>query len=97
VGEPDRVTAPGDLEQETVERLTLIAGLARLAERDQELLALRFGADLSARRIGELLDMRANAVDVAIHRALARLRDELNQRGHPGDDVARSNPIEGSV
>jgi RNA polymerase sigma-70 factor, ECF subfamily len=87
----------GDLEHETVERLTLTAGLAKLAERDQELLALKFGADLSARRIGELLDMRPNAVDVAVHRALARLRAELDQRERPGDRVPHLDPIKRTV
>ena len=95
--EPDSATASGDFEQEAVERLTLVAGVARLAERDQELLALRFGADLSARRIGELLDMRSNAVDVAIHRALARLRDELDHPERAGDHGARLDPIKKTV
>jgi RNA polymerase sigma-70 factor (ECF subfamily) len=95
--EPDRADASGEFEGETVERLTLNEGLARLAEHDQELLALRFGADLSARRIGDLLDMRPNAVDVAIHRALARLREQLDARSGAGDDVARFDPVEKTV
>ena len=38
---------------------------------------LRYGADLSAREIGRLLEMRANAVDVALHRTRERLRGDL--------------------
>ena len=40
-------------------------------ERDRELIALRYGADLTARQIADLLDLRTNAVGVALHRALA--------------------------
>ena len=70
--------APGDLAEDAVERLSLRAALAQLGDRDRELIALRYGADLSARRIGALLDMRTNAVEVALHRALGRLRVELD-------------------
>jgi DNA-directed RNA polymerase specialized sigma24 family protein len=48
--------------------------MLRLDDRSRELLALRYGADLKAKQIGELLDMETNAVEVALHRALARLR-----------------------
>lgn len=69
--------APGELEAEALDRLELHAALASLAERDQELLALRYGADLRARDIADLLDMTTNAVEVALHRALDRLRTAL--------------------
>ena len=61
----------------TIERLTLAHAVERLDERDRELIALRYGSDLSARQIGELLELRTNAVEVALHRALARLRKLL--------------------
>jgi RNA polymerase sigma factor (sigma-70 family) len=67
----------GDLEERTLRRLALAAAVGSLEEREQELIALRYGADLSARRIGEILGLRTNAVEVALHRALARLRDRL--------------------
>ena len=51
--------------------------MATLDERERELLALRYGADLTARQIGELLGQRTNAVEVALHRALGRLREQL--------------------
>jgi RNA polymerase sigma-70 factor (ECF subfamily) len=74
-----------DLPEETVEgfdedvirRLTLAAAIATLDEHDQELIALRYGSDLTARRIAETLDMSTNAVEVALHRALRRLREAL--------------------
>ena len=50
------------------------AALGRLPERDRELLSLRYGADLKASQISQMLDMQVNAVEVALHRALAKLR-----------------------
>jgi RNA polymerase sigma factor (sigma-70 family) len=63
-----------DLEEAVVARLDVAVLVHRLEERDRELIALRYGADLNARQIGELVGMRTNAVEVALHRALARLR-----------------------
>lgn len=62
-----------------VERLTVRAAVASLDERDRELIALRYGADLTARQIAETLEMRTNAVEVALHRALGRLREILGE------------------
>lgn len=76
---------PLDVEAETLDRLTLEQAVARLDERDRELLALRYGSDLSARQIGELLELRTNAVEVALHRALGRLRKLLES----DDEAAR--------
>ena len=66
-----------DMEELAVRRLMLRAALARLDDRQQELIALRYGADLTARQIAELLGERTNTVEVALHRVLARLRAEL--------------------
>lgn len=71
-------TAPGDLAEDALRRLTLADAVSQLSARDRELIALRYGADLSARQIGEILDMSANAVDVAVHRAAERLRQALD-------------------
>jgi len=72
-----------DLEEASIRRLTLSKAISVLDDREQELIALRYGADLTARRIGEILGMRTNAVEVALHRALARLRDELGAARSP--------------
>jgi len=74
---PDR----GDLEDDTVRRIALSAAVARLDERDRELIALRYGADLTARQIAELLGAKTNAIEVALHRALARLRAHIEEGG----------------
>jgi RNA polymerase sigma factor (sigma-70 family) len=65
---------PCDVELEAIRRLTVARAVETLDQRDRELIALRYGADLSARQIAELLDVRTNTVEVALHRALARLR-----------------------
>ena len=87
---PDRQAA-GDLEADTVQRLTMQAAVSRLDERDRELIALRYGADLSARQIAQRLEMSTNAVDVALHRARARLREELEGRPRAEEVSDRSD------
>ena len=64
-----------DLEEDTVRKLTVAKAVATLEERDRELIALRYGADLTARQIAELLGARTNAIEVALHRAVGRLRE----------------------
>ena len=73
---PD-TAAPGAMEEDSVNRITMQRAVATLGERDRELVALRYGADLTAAQIGELLDLSPNAVEVALHRALRRLRSQL--------------------
>jgi RNA polymerase sigma-70 factor (ECF subfamily) len=84
--EPPEAAEAG-LEDSSIRRLTLAAAIARLDERDQELLALRYGADLTARRIAQIFGLRTNAVEVALHRAVARLRLELESERTPGSTV----------
>jgi RNA polymerase sigma-70 factor, ECF subfamily len=75
-GEPAERAIDGP-EDDAVRHIELAAAVAQLDERDRELVALRYGGDLTARQIGELLGLRTNAVEVALHRALAKLRDIL--------------------
>jgi RNA polymerase sigma factor (sigma-70 family) len=70
--------APGRFEDDSVTKVTVERAVAMLGERDRELVALRYGADLTAAQIGEVLELSPNAVEVALHRALRRLRDELD-------------------
>ena len=67
----------GDLEGSAALRLDLSDAVARLPLRDRELVALRYGADLKSKEIAQLLGMTTGAVDVALHRALGRLRGML--------------------
>jgi RNA polymerase sigma factor (sigma-70 family) len=67
----------GDLEGDTLRRIALSAAVGRLDDRDRELIALRYGADLTARQIAELQGAKTNAIEVALHRALSRLRAHI--------------------
>ena len=49
-----------------------------LSEKDQELLRLRFVAELTYREIGVIFHRREDAVRKAIWRVLARIRNEVN-------------------
>jgi RNA polymerase sigma factor (sigma-70 family) len=69
------------VEEDSVRRLTLAAAMVKLSDKDQELLALRFGADLTAAQIAGIMDAKTNAVEVALHRALDRLRSILESQG----------------
>jgi RNA polymerase sigma-70 factor, ECF subfamily len=69
--------APGDVEADTLRRIELREAVASLDEAGRELVALRFGADLSARQIAELTGKSTHAVEVALSRTLERLRKSL--------------------
>jgi RNA polymerase sigma-70 factor (ECF subfamily) len=86
----------GALEEHAVTRIALAGALARLSPRDRELVALRYGADLTAAAIADVMEMSTNAVEVALHRALERLRAYVEA---PGDDEAAKSPVrvQGSV
>lgn len=74
----EEAVAPGsDLSDRSVTKLAVRQAVATLSERDRELVALRFGSDLTCRQIAELLGIKTNAVEVALHRALARLEHLL--------------------
>jgi len=76
--------APGDLEPDLIRDLTVRKAVLELDDRSRELVALRYGADLTARQIAELLGERTNTVEVALHRALTRLRAVLeSERPRP--------------
>jgi RNA polymerase sigma factor (sigma-70 family) len=78
----DRIPPSEDFTPAAAQKIDLQRAMALLDERSRELLALRYGADLKARQIGELLELRTNAVEVALTRALARLRAILEE-GEP--------------
>ena len=77
--DPEQQAASAEDSAEAALRcLEVREAIARLGDRDRELIALRYGADLSAREIAALLEMKTNAVEVALHRALRSLRAELS-------------------
>jgi RNA polymerase sigma-70 factor (ECF subfamily) len=78
--------APGELSSDSAVRLDLRQAVSLLGSRDRELIALRYGADLTARQIGEVLDVKTNAVEVSLHRALQTLREALENSEQPHDE-----------
>jgi RNA polymerase sigma-70 factor (ECF subfamily) len=88
---PDRPSET-DVETEAVRRVTLSESMARLDERDRDLIALRYGADLTAAQIAVIFEMKTNAVEVALHRALARLRSILDDGSGDVQEPVRVQP-----
>lgn len=64
------------------------AAVARLGPRDRELIALRYGADLTNREIGEQLGLRSAVVDAALRRAQGRVRAILAEPFEASGDAA---------
>jgi RNA polymerase sigma-70 factor (ECF subfamily) len=56
----------------------LLAAIAHLSDRERDLIALKFAAGLTNRRIAELTGLSANHVGVILYRAVRRLRAELS-------------------
>jgi len=83
----------GDVEGDAVRRLQLHSALVKLTPREQDLVALRFGSDLKVRQIAELLGERTNTVEVAIHRALGRLRALLEDERPAPERTAQEDPV----
>lgn len=83
----------GDLEPRTVGRLDLRAAVLSLDERSRDLIALRYGADLTARQIAELLGEKTNAIEVALHRALARLRGAFGEAKSEDETAAGEDAV----
>lgn len=57
--------------------------LAVLSDHERETLALRFGAELKAREIGEVLGVSEGAARMTLHRAMQRLRGLVAVPGEP--------------
>jgi RNA polymerase sigma-70 factor (ECF subfamily) len=103
MAELPEIAAPDALDDEVTRGLAIRAAVATLDERDRELVALRYGADLTVAQIAHLLDLRPNTVDVALHRARKRVAAKLELRdedGPPETDrrsvrIAASQPVVG--
>lgn len=76
-GNLHEITGGASLEDDLVRRLMLAKAMSLLNERDSELIALRYGSDLSAAEIARLLHTRKNTIEVALHRARSKLAELL--------------------
>ncbi|TPW14234.1 MAG: RNA polymerase sigma-70 factor, ECF subfamily [Acidimicrobiaceae bacterium] len=69
----------------TTDAQLLIAALARLGERDRQVIGFRYFAGLTEAETATALDAAAGTVKSRTARALARLRQELDRSGVRGD------------
>jgi len=74
---PEQVTNPAIGEHVAFENRKLEKGFSRLTQAEQELLALRFSADLDFNTIAHILHKSAAAVKMATYRALNKLRKSM--------------------
>lgn len=58
----------------------LLAAMAHLGSRDQDLIALKFGAGLSSFQISKLTSLNQNNINVSVYRAVRRLRNLLKDK-----------------
>ncbi len=70
--QPEEVAIHGET------RAELLAAVARLSDRERDLIALKFAAGLTNRRIAELTGLSESNVGVILYRTVRRLRAELN-------------------
>ena len=78
-----------DMAADADERLTVRAAVSRLGERDRELIALHYGADLTAKQIAQRLELSTSAVEVGLHRARLRLRAIMEDEPPAAHDESR--------
>ena len=82
------------------ERRQLGAALARLPDRDRDVLGLKFAANLANREIARITGLRESHVAVIVYRALGKLRRQLatanttssDSAGRPAESGMRSQP-----
>jgi RNA polymerase sigma factor (sigma-70 family) len=68
----------------------LILALARLSERDREVVALRFGGDMSGPDIAQVLGLTLANVQQILSRSLRKLRGLLEEAGYETPSAARA-------
>jgi RNA polymerase sigma factor (sigma-70 family) len=79
----DRVGGPGELElsepgfDRAETRDEVQRALWHLSEEEREVVALRYGGELSAKEMAKLLGERETTVEGRLYRALRKLREEL--------------------
>ena len=79
----DRASAEPQPEEVAIHsetRAELLAAVARLSERERDLIALKFAAGLTNRRIAELTGLSYSNVGVILYRAVRRLRVKLSAK-----------------
>lgn len=79
----DRASAepqPEEVTKYIETRAELLAAVARLSDRERDLVALKFAAGLTNRRIAELTGLSESNLGVILYRAVPRLRAEMSPK-----------------
>lgn len=79
----DTLRSDEDWAERRLDQDELRSWLAVLTERERDVLALRYGADLPAADIAALLDLSAANVHQIVSRALRRLRETASSTNEP--------------
>ena len=74
-------------EQRSTASPELAGALAQLSDRDREVIALRFGGDLTGPEIAELMDLSLANVQQILSRSLRKLRALLEAEAAPEHGV----------
>ncbi|UCC61888.1 MAG: sigma-70 family RNA polymerase sigma factor [Anaerolineae bacterium] len=69
--------------QRREEAAVMLAALAALSQREREIVALKFSAGLTNRRIAEIVGLKPGHVGVILYRAIRKLRDQLAKSDEP--------------
>jgi RNA polymerase sigma-70 factor, ECF subfamily len=81
----DRAGDQPEPEQQVEQKLRqaqLLSLIATLSEREQEIIALKFGAGLANRQIADLMKLSESNVGVILYRTLGKLRGLLREEEH---------------
>lgn len=70
--------APEEIVVRDETREALLVAVSRLSERERDILALKFGAELTNRRIAALTGLTESNVGVILYRAVRRLRADID-------------------
>ena len=77
---PAHVAGPGTRELEAVEdRDSLARALETLSDEEREVVALRYGSDLTVPEIAKLMNEKLTTVEGRVYRALRKLRQQLDE------------------
>lgn len=74
-------SSPENSYQERVEKIVLGNAIAVLPEREQEIISLKYGAELSNKEIAALLNLSESNVSTILHRTVKQLRGIMMQQG----------------
>ncbi len=74
-----RDTPPPEGMERVEERRALLTAMEGLAPDEREVLALVYGADLTAKQVAALLDVPVTTIQGRVYRGMRRLRDTLEE------------------